>query len=282
MVNRGAEKKRWLALRHDWQIDQGEVIAEQPITIYVNGQEFVTLMGTPLNQDWLAVGFLTNENAIQGLEDIVHLRVMPSGCCVDVWLDQDIEKPQKTIITTGCGGGITYNDPRIGVDPFQSSLQVEPEQIHRAFNNLQTKDSLYARSRGVHAAGLLDPVRDELLLVVEDVGRHNTIDKIRGASLMQDIHTRDKVLLCTGRISSEMLRKTAVMGCPIVASRTSPTSLSVEIARAWEMSLVGYARRGKLRVYSRPDRLGYEDELPVLDDGVQESETAGKNEGSAG
>lgn len=282
MVNRGAEKKRWLALRHDWQIDQGEVIAEQPITIYVNGLEFVTLMGTPLNQDWLAVGFLTNENAIQGLEDIVHLRVMSSGCCVDVWLDREIEKPQKTIITTGCGGGITYNDPRIGVEPFQSSLQVEPEQIHRAFKNLQTKDSLYARSRGVHAAGLLDPDRDELLLVVEDVGRHNTIDKIRGASLMQDINTRDKVLLCTGRISSEMLRKTAVMGCPIVASRTSPTSLSVEIARAWEMSLVGYARRGKLRVYSRPDRLGYADELPDLDDGLQESEKPGEHQGSAG
>jgi FdhD protein len=281
MVNNGAEQKRWLALHHDWQIDQGEVIAEQPITIYVNGLEFVTLMGTPLNQDWLAVGFLTNENVIQGLEDIVHLRVMSSGCCVDVWLDQEIEKPQKTIITTGCGGGITYNDPRIGVKPFQSSLQVRPDQIHRAFKNLQTKDSLYARSRGVHAAGLLDPVRDELLLVVEDVGRHNTIDKIRGASLLQDINTRDKVLLCTGRISSEMLRKTAVMGCPIVASRTSPTSLSVEIARAWEMSLVGYARRGKLRVYSRPDRLGYHGELPDLSDSAQESEEPGKGDGAA-
>lgn len=271
MVDRGAENKRWLALHHDWKVEQGEVIAEQAITIFVNGLEFVTLMGTPLNQDWLAVGFLTNENLIQGLEDIVHLRVMSSGCCVDVWLEHEIQKPQKTIITSGCGGGITYNDPQVGVEPFQSSLTVEPDQIHRAFNNLQAKDSLYARSRGVHAAGLLDPLRDELLLVVEDVGRHNTIDKIRGASLMQGISTRDKVLLCTGRISSEMLRKSAVMGCPIVASRTSPTSLSVEIAQAWKITLVGYARRGKLRVYSRPERLGFEREDLGLREGILES-----------
>lgn len=262
MANRGAEKKRWLALHHDWDVQEGEVIAEQSITIYVNGLEFVTLMGTPLNQDWLAVGFLTNENIIQGLDDIIHLRVMPSGCCVDVWLDQEVEKPRKTIITSGCGGGVTYNDPEIGITPLESDLQVKPDQIHRAFKNLQTKDSLYARSRGVHAAGLLDPLRDELLLVVEDVGRHNTIDKIRGASLLQGISTRDKALLCTGRISSEMLRKTAVMGCPVVASRTSPTSLSVEIARAWQMTLVGYARKGRMRVYSGPARLGYQGEEP--------------------
>lgn len=269
MTDHGAEKQRWLALSHDWRVEEGEVIAEQPITIYVNGVEFVTVMGTPLNQDWLAVGFLTNEGVIDHPEEIDHLRVMDSGCCVDVWLEKVIRKPTKTIITSGCGGGITYNDPRIGVQPFESDLRVEPDQILRAFNNLQTKDSLYARSRGVHAAGLLDPGSDHLELIVEDVGRHNTIDKIRGASLLQDIPTREKVLLCTGRISSEMLRKSALMGCPIVASRTSPTSLSLEIARAWKITLIGYARQGKMRVYNAPERVGFQGSGEDLEDILQ-------------
>jgi FdhD protein len=255
MTDRGTEKKQWLAFHHDWKPMEGEVIEEQPITIYVNGREFVTLMGTPLNQDWLAVGFLTNEQVIQRPEEIVDLRIMDSGCCVDVWLKNEVSQPSKTIITSGCGGGITYNDPRIGVEPFQDDISVRPEQIQRAFNNLQSKDSLYARSRGVHAAGLLDAEADRLLLVVEDVGRHNTIDKISGAGLLTGQSPRGKVLICTGRISSEMVRKSALMGCAVVASRTSPTSLAVDIAQAWNLTLVGYVRLGKMRVYSAPQRI---------------------------
>jgi FdhD protein len=175
---------------------------------------------------------------------------------VDVWLNRSAPLPSRKIITSGCGGGITYTDPGTGIDPFQSTLQVTPEQIQKGFNHLQSRESLYARSRGVHAAGLLDPESDQLELVVEDVGRHNTIDKIRGASTLEGISTLDKVILCTGRISSEMLHKSALMGCPILASRTSPTSLSVEIAKAWNMTLVGYVRNNRLRVYSGPQRLG--------------------------
>jgi FdhD protein len=127
--------------------------------------------------------------------------------------------------------------------------------LRQSFRKLQTAYSLYARSRGVHAAGLLDPQTMELVATVEDVGRHNTVDKLTGYCLLRGIDTRDKVLLVTGRISSEMMRKTALMGIPIAASRTSPTSLSVEMARAWGITLVGYVRQGSMRVYSCPERL---------------------------
>jgi FdhD protein len=90
---------------------------------------------------------------------------------------------------------------------------------------------------------------------VEDAGRHNTIDKLTGFCLKQGIDTKGKVLLVPGRTSSEMLRKAAVMGCPITASRTSPTSFSIETARTWNITLVGYVCSGKLRVYSHPERL---------------------------
>jgi formate dehydrogenase assembly factor FdhD len=89
----------------------------------------------------------------------------------------------------------------------------------------------------------------------EDVGRHNTIDKLRGACLIEGIDPRGLLLLATGRISSEMINKAAKMGCPIVASRTSPTSMSVQLAREWNITLCGYVRRDSMRVYSHPERL---------------------------
>ncbi|HEX9809681.1 MAG TPA: formate dehydrogenase accessory sulfurtransferase FdhD, partial [Alphaproteobacteria bacterium] len=92
---------------------------------------------------------------------------------------------------------------------------------------------------------------------VEDVGRHNTVDKLRGACLELGIETRGRILLTTGRVSSEMLRKGARMGCPVIASRNSPTSLSVAMAQAWNITLVGYVRQGSMRAYAHAERLGY-------------------------
>jgi FdhD protein len=258
MSDRGAEFNNWWTYHHDWQEDGGEIIEELPISIYVNGIEFATMMATPLNQDWLAVGFLFNEGILTNMSEVEILTVTPEGCCVDIWLNRGAPLPTRKIITSGCGGGITYTDPGTGIEPFESNLSVTPEQLQDGFNNLQSRNSLYARSRGVHASGLFNPKTNQLELVVEDVGRHNTIDKIRGASITNQIDTKGKVLLCTGRISSEMLHKSAMMGCPILASRTSPTSLSVEIARAWNMTLVGYVRSGRMRVYSAPERVGVE------------------------
>ncbi len=256
MDNRGAENNYWWGFHHDWQEEKGEVIEELPLTIYVNGVELVTIMETPLNQDWLAVGFLMNEGIINNLEEIEDLRITADGCCVDIWLNRSVVFPSKKIITSGCGGGVTYDDPEVGIEPFQIKTRTTPDQILQAFNRLQTKDSLYARARGVHAAGLLDLEKDQLIMVAEDVGRHNSIDKLLGACLLKGIPTKGNALLTTGRISSEMLRKGALMGCPVVASRTSPTSLAVEMARAWKVTLIGYARHGKLRVYCYPERLG--------------------------
>ena len=257
MENRGAENNHWWSFHHDWQEEVGEVIEEKPLTIYVNGIELATIMETPLNQDWLAVGFLMNEGILNNVEEIEDLRITSEGCCVDVLLNRTVELPSKKIITSGCGGGITYDDPQIDIEPFQIESITTPENVLLAYKKLQTKDSLYARARGVHAAGLLDLEGNQLIKVAEDVGRHNTIDKLRGACLLEGIQTQGRALLTTGRISSEMLRKGALMGCPVIVSRTSPTSLAVEMARSWKITLVGYARHGKLRVYCYPERLGF-------------------------
>ena len=253
----GAVPTDWQEYRRDgdWAQEDGVVIEEALISIFVNGLELATIMATPVEQDLLALGFMMNEGLIKALSEIEILYISQVGCCVDVWLDRAFEKPERTIITSGCGGGVTFMDPELGIEPLVSDVKIKPEQIRAAFRKLQPPNSLYARSRGVHAAGLLDPNTGILAAIVEDVGRHNTIDKLTGCCLKHGIETRDRILLVTGRISSEMMRKAVMMGCPILASRTSPTSLSVEMAAAWGITLVGYVRSGSMRVYSFSERL---------------------------
>lgn len=256
MKNRGTETNQWWEFHHGWQKAGGEVIGEMTLTIYLNGVDFVSIMATPLNQEWLAVGFLKNEGLITGLDDISDLKVSGEGCCVDVWTKQDLKLPEKMVLTSGCGKGITRAELEEQLDPLPLGESMTPGTLLEAFTRLQASDSLYARARGVHAAGLVVLESGEILQVAEDVGRHNAIDKLQGACLYNQIPTRGRALLTTGRISSEMLRKGALMGCPIIASRTSPTTAAVGLASAWQITLVGYARHGKLRVYSFPERMG--------------------------
>ncbi|MGD2057462.1 MAG: formate dehydrogenase accessory sulfurtransferase FdhD [Anaerolineales bacterium] len=261
----GAVTADWYEFRDGFSHVLGEVIEETLISIYVNGQELATLMATPREQKELALGFLKNEGFIAGFEAVELIYLSAHGCCVDVWLNHDIIQPGRGIITSGCGGGITFRDPEAGFEPLKSSLTAEPEELMELFGGLQRPDSLYARARGVHAAAISDGRK--LLASAEDVGRHNTIDKLLGICMQRGIDTREKMLLVTGRISSEMLVKSATMGCPIVASRNSPTSLSVNLARELGITLIGYVRRQTMRIYSFPERLqGFAGKVPLAAD----------------
>lgn len=241
-----------------WQRVDGAVIEEGFVTISVNGQELVTVMCTPHDQDRLALGFLRAEGLIAGLDDVRLLRVTHGGCLVDVWLRRDEgRRPKRRILTSGCGGGVTF-----GIDGtteslppprLESSLHIAPARVCEMMSRLLAAARLYAEVRGVHTSALSDG--QTLLAVAEDVGRHNTLDKLWGDCMLRGIETRDRILLATGRISSEMIHKAARMGTPIVASRTSPTSLSVRLAREWGLTLVGYVRPNRFRVYAGAERL---------------------------
>ncbi len=112
---------------------------------------------------------------------------------------------------------------------------------------------LYQQARGVHTAVLA--THEQILLQVEDVGRHNCLDKLIGAVLQQSVLTKGRILLSSGRISSEMINKARRMGIPIICSRTSPTSLSVALAEAWNITIVAYLRQNKMRIYTHPERI---------------------------
>lgn len=249
----GAQPIKWEEYRQGWHSVEGEVIAEELVTLYLNGQELATIMATPHHPDWLALGLLKNERLIESLKEIDHVHVAAGGCCVDVWLNHSVAMPHRRILTSGCGGGVTFDDPALGIEPLQDDLRLDPETLYDLFPRLHFPDSLHARARGVHAAALSDGKR--ILALVEDIGRHNTLDKLVGTCLVQGISTRGRILLATGRISSEMLHKAARMGCPLVASRNSPTSLAIRMALAWNITLVGYVRQRSMRVYAHPERL---------------------------
>jgi FdhD protein len=136
---------------------------------------------------------------------------------------------------------------------LQSDRTIRVTQIFEMMRMLNTSAKLYRECRGVHTSALTDGER--LLAIAEDVGRHNTLDKIRGDCLMRGVGTHDHMLITTGRVSSEMITKAAKMRVPIVVSRTSPTHLALELAHAWNITLVGYARAGEMQVYCGIERI---------------------------
>jgi FdhD protein len=249
----GAVSIEWHEYRNGWKTVEAEVIEEALISIYVNGVELATVMATPNDLDCLALGFLKNERLIDSLEAVEMVYESKKSCCVDVWLNHAIKRPERVIITSGCGGGITFNDPSIEIGWLEDGISIHPDRLFELFRKLQYPGSLYSRSRGVHTAALSDGV--DLLAITEDVGRHNAVDKLLGKCMLNGIETEGMILLTTGRVSSEMLREGAMMGCPIIASRNSATSMSVDMARVWNVTLVGYVRNQTMRVYSHPNRL---------------------------
>lgn len=227
---------------------KGEVVREQPLVVYVNGQKFVTLLSSPFKLDCLVVGYLWLERVIDTLDEIRSLEVSEVDGRADVTLTHDVELPSERILTSGCGGGITFRiDPRL-FSRLDSSLRVRPELLWQRMKEFYVEAVNYLSSRGIHGAALTDGER--LLIVAEDVGRHNAVDKIKGEALLKGIPTEDRILLSTGRISSEMLLKAARMRVPLVASRTSPTEMAVSLAEQLGVTVVGYLRTESLNLYT--------------------------------
>jgi FdhD protein len=233
------------------QVKSG-VIDESQICLFVNGQVLATFMCSPLEPKDLALGFLRSEGLIDSPDDIRAVHVAENNC-VDVWLNHEIETPKQTIITAGCGGGVTFDDLAKERAPLDSTLVLSSTQISALMKQMLQRAELYNAVRGVHTSALCE--RDSVLFVAQDIGRHNTIDRLWGMSMQRGVDTRDKIIVASGRISSEMLNKAAKMGVPIVISRTSPTSLSVALGKAWKICVVGYCRGNQFRVYSTEERI---------------------------
>lgn len=234
-----------------WGRTSGHLPSEMALAISVNRQELVTILCTPTKLNYLVLGFLYAEGIISAISDVASMRVCEEESLADVMLsDPEYELPKHRTLTPGCGGGVTFKTQGQRVD---SDLVATPEEVLSLMKQLQEQMELYRLCGGVHASALADT--KNLLVVAEDIGRHNTLDKIQGECLLRGLSTRDRLLLSTGRISSEMLLKAAKMQAPVVVSRHSLTGSAVSLARDLGISLVGQARGSRLSVYSHPERL---------------------------
>jgi FdhD protein len=232
---------------------RGVVPVEEEIALHVNGRPLVRLMCTPVLLEELALGFLFNEGLVEGMSDVEEVKVLAlrdGRRWLDVWLGHEIEPPKLRVITSGCSGGTTFGS--VG-SLVESDLRVTPQQVTRLVAEMSRRAELYHRAGGLHVAMLAEG--EDLTCVAEDVGRHNAVDKVAGHCLRQGLPMADRVLLSSGRISSEVVNKAARMQVPILVSRTSPTSLAVQLARTWHVTLIGYTRRRSFRVYTDEWRL---------------------------
>ncbi|MFC1974312.1 formate dehydrogenase accessory sulfurtransferase FdhD [Chloroflexota bacterium] len=234
-----------------WLKESGPVPQEMALTIFVNGEELVTILCTPTKLNCLVIGFLYSEGIISDMRDIATMRVCEDDSLADIRLvNPEYKSPSRRTIGSGCGGGISFETDLVKVN---SDLAVTPSEVLSLMKQLQEQAKLYRLCGGVHTSALCDT--KNLLVVAEDIGRHNTLDKIVGECLLTGVSSKDRLLLTTGRISSEMLTKAISMETPIVISRSSPTERSISLAQELGIALVGYVRGNRLSAYSHQERL---------------------------
>ena len=237
---------------------QHPVATEVPCTIVVNDTEVATIMCTPTHLREFAVGYLFTSGMIKNGHDVTDFFCDTKRWRLDVktGTEIDIELLGKRIYTSGCGKGVLYSNVLAlsSRHPLESNFSVTKELVNRCVKWLFKCSSLYKETHGVHTAAL--SVNGELPgIYIDDIGRHNAVDKVIGYSLMNEIDFSTGILCCTGRISSEILHKIKRCGIPIVLSRGAPTHQTVLMAREMGVTVIGFARGDSLTIYSHSERI---------------------------
>lgn len=232
------------------------LIVETPLEVLVNGQGFVSLLCTPIDLEDLVIGFLYSEGIIASLEDIVELQIAPNRAEIRIKGEFENNGDRIPSLTSGCGRNFTWRG-RQGDCIFEvkvdSPLKISAADVIRLMAELQGQGDLYWKTRGAHGAALASP--QGILILREDIGRHNAVDKVAGWVLRQKEDSSNKILLTTGRISSEILYKTARMRIPVIVSLSVPSDYAVWLADLLGITVVGVARGRRFKVYSHSWRV---------------------------
>jgi len=236
------------------------VAKESPLTIILNNRELVTLLCSPENLKYLAVGFLFSEGLLKSKDEIKKIIVDDRRGVVRVETEGDEELAGdalfKRFITSGCGRGASFYSAIDAQDQVkvESRLEISTPEVLALVHEFQHRSQVYRSTGGVHSAALCD-IRD-ILVFNEDIGRHNAVDKIFGACILNDIATDDHILITSGRISSEILLKIARRNVPVIVSKSAPTNLGVRLANDLGVTLVGFVRGKRMNVYTHAWRIG--------------------------
>jgi FdhD protein len=249
-----AGKLTVLRITGEGQSDAEElVVSEFALTISFNNQELVTLLCSPAKLRQLAVGFLYSEGLIKGKEDIK--KVVSDDQRGLAWVEThdgravDPELSSKRLITSGCGKGPSFQSVAdLQGMRVESGLTVSPGEVSALVHRFQHYSDLHKTTHGVHSAALCDA--GSILVFSDDIGRHNAIDKVLGECLLSAIPTHDRLMVISGRVSSEMLLKVARKGIAVLVSISAPTDLGVKLADDLGMTLIGLVRGKRMNVYS--------------------------------
>lgn len=238
---------------------EDDIVTEFPLTIFVNNEEFATMVCTPTHFDEMVIGFLASEGVIRFRDDIKSINIDESKGYAHVELFAEVTTSQqyysKRFIGSCCGKSRQFyfhNDARTA-KTSTSTTTLAPEQCITLMQEMQNSSIVFQETGGVHNAALCSP--HEMIVSRTDIGRHNALDKLYGYSLLNRVPVRDKVIVFSGRISSEVLVKAAKIGVGIVLSKSAPTDLAIKLAEDLNITAVGFIRGGSFNVYSHPHRI---------------------------
>lgn len=230
------------------------VVEEYPLRLRVNGRELATLVCSPHQLNFLLAGFFRLQGFVETLEDIFSMGVCQDFGLAEVRIRGELPERLSPTLTSGCGTGIAYNlPPKLLGSSRQKPRSYSSEGLFRLMKELQGLAEQYRSHGGIHSAAVGDG--DGLLVYAEDIGRHNTLDRLAGEALFRKIDLQDKMLVTSGRVSTEMVAKAARLGIGLIASRTSPTDKAIELCEQAGITLVGYLRGSGLEIYSHPQQL---------------------------
>jgi FdhD protein len=233
------------------------VIEEMPLAVNVNGRHALTAMTSPVMLREFVTGFLYTERIIKGIEEIESIRIEGNTADVLTRNPFKILMSHKTVLS-GCGGSMSFLDIE-KLPQIKSKLSISAQDIGAAVREaLDSK--LHVKTGGIHVVALYGP--GGKIQVIEDIGRHNALDRAIGYALEQGIDLSGTYVICSGRISSEMVRKCLVANIPIIVSRGATTTLAVDIAKARGLAVVGFVRGKKMNVYSGGERIS---DIPAND-----------------
>lgn len=232
-----------------------EPVEEFPLSLTVNGTDLVTLVASPHDLQYLVTGFLRLQGIVRTIHDFLSLSVCPESGRADIRVKGDVPAGLKPILTSGCGTGVTFRRlaDRAATPLRRAGRAVPPEEIFHLLEALGRLAERYRRGGGIHSSAVGEG--HSVLLYAEDVGRHNTVDRIAGEALLRQVDLAGKTLVTSGRVSSEMVAKAAALGIGAIASRTSPTDMAVRMCEELGILLAGYVRGGRFNVYACPERL---------------------------
>lgn len=227
-----------------------DVAEEVPVSVSVNGRQILVAMTSPTLIREYVVGFLFTEGIVTGIDEIESIRV--EGHRVSVLTKNPFRMiGGKRTILSGCGGASSFLDPE-KLPRITAALEISPSTVHWALKDILSSD-LHRRTGGVHIVGMFRGNSE--VTVAEDIGRHNALDRVVGWGLLQSIDFSSVFVVCSGRISSEMVRKCSMAGIPLIASRGATTTLAVGIAEKTGITLIGFVRGEHMNIYSHAERV---------------------------